>query len=98
MRRRGVLVPVLVLAASWSSGSKHPSPVTTTTVAPSTTSTTAFVNTTTTSGPATIFQGQPTPFSLASGTKSTASMSAVRVAAQDGFDRVVFEFSGAAAP
>src|SRR5437879_6431561 len=97
MRRRWLLVPMLVLAASCSSSAKHPNVVTTTTTttASSTTSTTAFVNTTTSSPP---FQGQTTPFSLASGTKGTASMSAVRVAAQGGFDRVVFEFATPAPP
>lgn len=57
--------------------------------------TTATGSTTTTSSPASGFSGATTPTSAPApaGATSTALLRDVRVAAQDGFDRVVFEFT-----
>jgi len=84
---------LLVVAGACSSSSKHHAAATTTTsTTAATTSTTAATTSTT------AFTGSTTPVSIASTAKGTASMSAIRVAGQAGFDRVVIEFSGDGAP
>ena len=71
-----------------------PEPTTSTTERPTTTSTTAPASTTST----TAFEGSTTPTSIAGDAAAVAHLTDVRVAGQEGFDRVVFELDGEGAP
>ena len=93
--RRLLLVPLLPLALLACSDDDEPEATTTSTTERSTTtSTTESPSTTST----TAFEGSTTPTSIAGDAAAVAHLTAVRVAGQAGFDRVVFELDGEGAP
>ncbi|MGI8776484.1 MAG: AMIN-like domain-containing (lipo)protein [Acidimicrobiales bacterium] len=96
MSRTRVLLPVLVgavlLAAGCGSAKTTSTSATTTSLRAATTTTMVGLSPATTAGPPTSVAYSTTPVSVA-GQGATALLTAVRTAAQNGFDRVTFEFA-----
>ena len=94
--RRLLLVTLLPLALLACSGDDDdPDATTTSSTERSTTTSTTEAPTTTST---TAFEGSTTPTSITGDAAAVAHLTAVRVAGQEGFDRVVFELDGEGAP